>query len=153
MELAAPKTLTIPCRWSVNNRQLTSVEAQNEIAGLAEIVKEGTRAIAGVYMRLCDVIRDAQLSDDDVRTALRPHFKDARISEILRVSRAPYEVYSRYSAGFFGFKATLSMCRGFRVPLSPEMRRRKIRRAAERLISLLDGPQIIPVRGRVVRVE
>lgn len=127
-------------------------EVGKELSNLASIIVRGCDAIHGVYMRICDLIRDTELTDAQIRDALSRHFPSSRISEILRVSRAPEDVYRRYRAGFFGFKAALEQCRGYTVTATPELNRRKIRRAAERLVTLLDGPGTLSIRGRTVAV-
>lgn len=75
------------------------------------------------------------------------------MSEILRVARAPEEIYSRYSTGFFGFKAALKSCRMYNVTPSEELTRRKIKRAAERLILLVNGAGEVRVNGRRIVIE
>jgi len=102
---------------------------------------------------MCDLIRLHEMTDREIKESLGKHFPQPRISEIMRVSRAPDDVYRRYRAGFFGFKAALEQCRGYRVTSTSELNRRKIRRAAERLIVLLNGPAQLTVRGRVIEIR
>jgi uncharacterized protein (DUF2236 family) len=151
MELGTPVKLTIPSRWVVINRDHQA--AQAELSQIAIILVRSAEAIGDLYMRMCDLIRESDITDDEVRHILESHFPPSRISEILRVSRAPREVYIRYTAGFFGFKAALRQCRGYQVTAAKELCRRKIRRAAERLVLLLGGPAELHVRGHVVKVD
>lgn len=105
MDLGHPILIKCPNRWTLCTN---SEQAKLEIAELAEVINQGTQALGGVYMRICDTIRNAGLLDSEVRKALSPHFPPPRISEILKVCRAPEMVYARYHAGFFGFRAALS---------------------------------------------
>jgi len=150
MDLCAPTIVEFPSRWTIQKHD--TVSAARELSSLAETLVKGCEAIHSLYMRMCDLIRQNQLSDNEVRKLLEKHFPHPRISEILRVSRAPDEVYRRYRAGFFGFKAALAECRGFTINSTSELTRRKIRRCAERLVLLLDGPGKLEIRGRVVSV-
>lgn len=151
MELSGLTVINFPSRWALRGKNARPALA--ELNSLAATIVRGCEAITGVYMRMTDLIRSTGLTDAQVREALEPHFPPARISEILRVSRAPESVYVRYTAGFFGFKAALRECRGYMVTPSDELRRRKIRRTAERLVLLLDGPAQITVRDHVVTVN
>lgn len=147
MELAPPVTLSFPSRWTIGHK-----DAKVELGALAQTLTRGAEAMAGLYMRMCDLIRDAGLTDSEVREILSAHFPQPRISEILRVSRAPNEVYVRYTAGFFGFKSALKECRGYQVNTSAELNRRKTRRAAERLILLTGGSGSIQIKGKVITI-
>lgn len=150
-EVADPNAVSFPCRWP-GARHLSPAEASAEIESLAIVLNKGCEAIAGVYMRLCDTIRSNHLTDRDVRSALRQHFPESRISEILRVSRAPDDVYMKYTAGFFGFRAALRQCRYYHVTPSEHLKWRKARRAAEMLVRLFDEPKTIRVKDRIITV-
>ena len=127
--------------------------AIRDVRTLAQVAAQGMVAVAGVYMRMCDLIRSANLTDDDIRSALVDIFPQSRISEILRVARAPDETYRRYRMGMFGFKAALAECRGYRINPTSVLTTRRIRRAAERLVKLSDGPLTVRVRDRTVVVS
>jgi hypothetical protein len=151
MELAQPKIIEVPARWTLG--RFTPETAAIELQALGEVLNRGCEALGGLYMRMCDLIRSSGLSDSEVRKALDRHFPEARISEILRVSRAPEQVYLRYRAGFFGFKAALRECRGYQVTPTGELTRRKVRRAAQRLVALMPQPGELAIGGRVVSVR
>lgn len=127
--------------------------AFDELGKLAEVLAKGCEALGGLYMRMTDLIRSSGLADSEVRQALDRHFSPARISEILRVSRAPEQVYLRYRGGFFGFKAALRESRGYRITPNQELQRRKVRRAAQRLVALMPQPGELAVGARVVSVR
>jgi len=148
MELAEPVTIKFPSRWTTSKVS----NPKFELAKLAETLSQGCEAISGLYMRMCDLVRSSGLTDDEVRESLCRQFPDSRISEIIRVSRSPEEIYSRYHAGFFGFRAALKECRGYQVTSSAELHARKARRAAERLVLLLGDSGSIRVRGRLVTI-
>lgn len=147
-ELAPGEIITFPSRWVI--RRAGNYEL--ELKQLAGIITRGAEAIAGVYMRMCDIVRQGSLTDSEVREILAPYFPQPRISELLRVSRAPEEVYKRYTAGFFGFKAALRECRGYQITGGPELLRRKIARAAERLILLTGGAGEVRIRGKLITI-
>ncbi len=141
--------ITIPGRWDLT--RYTHAERIQEIDRLARILTQGTEALYGLYMRLCDHIRDAQLTDDEIRKHLSPHFSAPRISEFIRMANAPKDVYFQYRAGFIGFRATLQVCRGYTVNVPEHVKRKKIRRVAERLVGLM-GSGEVEVRGKKVTV-
>ena len=154
MDLASAKRiecLEVPARWTLFSG-VDVAEAKREIVRFAGIINRGTEAISGLYMRMVDMIRHYGLTDAEVNELLREHFPGPRISEILRVSRASDEVYNRYRTGFFGFKAALQECRGYAVTPSQELKRKKVRRAAERLI-VLGAQGVIKVRGKTVTIS
>lgn len=150
MEICEPTTIDFPSRWTFHPKN--QEEAARELSTLAETLAKGCEAVHGLYMRMCDLIRLTELPEDQIRKSLSRHFPQPRISEILRVSRAPDEVYRRYRAGFFGFKAALAECRGYRITPTKELNRRKIRRTAERLVALLDGPGELRIRGKTITI-
>ena len=148
------KTISFPGRFVIRTGEQRKVaELERELDSMARILVEGCRAISGLYMRMCDVIRDGPFTDDDVRRILGQHFPPSRVSEILRVARAPERVYQKYAAGFFGFKAALRATRFYQITPSQELKRRKLRRAAERIVSLTDGPVEFTIRDRVISVR
>lgn len=151
MELADAVTITFPSQWAIV--KLRDADAQIEIKNMAKTIQRGTAAVVGLYMRMCQTIRQSTLSDAQVRDILSDHFNDQRISEILRVSRAPEQVYQKYTAGFFGFKAALRECRGYRIMETEDLHRRKLRRAARRLVELTSEPMELEVQGRVVSIR
>lgn len=142
-ELAPERIISVPSRWALlpQDRALSIAEVQR----LGDIINRGAEALCSCYMRMCDLIRDRELTDDEVRGALSASFPPPRISEILRVAKAPDSVYKRYRAGFFGFKAALAECRAYNVLPETRLAQARIRRAAERLVKLA-GP------GATVRV-
>lgn len=144
-------TVRFPSRWQLDRGKGVAAVRQ-EIADLAEIINRGTEAITGCYMRICDLIRSRGLTEAEVRDILSPHFPPPRISEILRVANAPEQVYLRYSTGFFGFKAALRVCRGYRVTPAARLLRVRARRAAERLILLGFRGEMV-VRGLTISVR
>ena len=139
----------IPGRWDLTHRSRS--EALAEIDRCAGILARGVEALSGLYLRICDQIRDHHLTDDEIRQVLSPHFPAPRVSEFIRVANAPPETYRRYKAGLVGFRAVLQECRGYRILDDEHRKRKKIRRAAERLIGLL-GHGEVTVCGRRVTV-
>lgn len=144
--------VSFPSRWTFGTLKQTHTQTIKDLDNLGKILLKGCEAVAGVYMRICDTIRTCQLSDGEVRATLKPYFPDPRISEILRVSRAPEAVYSRYTAGFFGFKAALKRCRLYTITPNDELKRRQAKRAAARLLDLIGSPGEIKVRDHLVRI-
>jgi hypothetical protein len=134
VELGEPVSITFPCRWT-----LGVVNTLEELESLAPTIVKGVDAISGVFMRLCDTIRKSELPDWKVRQYLGKHFLPPRVSEIMRVTRAPDDVYLKYSAGLFGFKAALKQCRSFHVTPTDELNRRKAKKTAQRLVELTGG--------------
>jgi hypothetical protein len=147
MELTEPLPLLVPGRWTVG--KLNYGQAVSELDRLAGILAHGVDQLHGLYMRMCDLIRDNNLSDDDVRLALCKHFSPPRVSEFLRVAHAPDAVYRRYHGGFVGFKAALRECRGYRVTPNEQLRRRKIQHAAQRLARLAGATTVCVSRWEV----
>jgi hypothetical protein len=147
--LGTETTLVVPARWSCG--RMTHAQAVAEVDNLARMLVNGIAALSGVYLRICDTIRQSGLTDDEIRDGLGKHFPPQRVSEFIRIARAPDEVYRRYRAGFVGFRATLSECRGYRLHSDDWLKRRKIRRTAERLIGLM-GQGSVEVCGRQVTV-
>lgn len=150
MELARESTITFPSQWYLKEE---AVDDKRELMRLADIVARGTVALAGVYMRICQVIRSGALADEEVRKILEPYFSGPRISELLRVSRAPEAVYVRYRGGFFGFKAVLRQCRGYTVTPDIELRRRKLRRTAQRLVILAENETRIQLPEWLIEIR
>lgn len=149
-DLAPPHNISLPSRWTIGSN--THAENIAELGRLATVLAKAAEAISGVYMRMCDTIRNGGLDDWEVRQALKPHFSEARISELLRVARAPEEVYKRYSGGFFGFKAALRECRLYNITPGEELKRRAVRRAAHRLVSLLQAGAVLRIKDRTITV-
>ena len=145
MNEAKSVTVTVPARWTVSHQSRT--DAIREVGDLAGIITTAADAVCGCYMRLCDVIRLHGLTDDEVRSAIGGRFPAPRVSELLRVANAPDETYRRYRAGFFGFKAALQECRGYRILPERRLVQKRIRRAAERLVRLA-GPGVSVRVGR-----
>lgn len=150
-DLGGEVTLTFPQRWTVGCLDLG--QSKRELDRLSSICIRGADAVIGVYMRICDLIRSGPLTDDEARSILSNHFAQPRVSEILRVARAPDEIYSRYTAGFFGFKAAVRQCRAYNITPADELKRRQIRRAIGRLISLAEGPAVFQHGGRTIEIR
>lgn len=140
--------IRIPDRWMLEKCS----DPARELDRIAGLLVVGIGALGGLYLRMCDLVRNGILTESQSREILSRHFPPPRVSEILRVAGAPDEVYNRYRAGFFGFKAALRECRGYRVTPSRELRRRKLQRAAERLLELLGGEGEINIRDRSIVV-
>jgi len=138
--LRNPMRISIPGRWDsiVTSRDAAKCEIQKCVQCLAI----GTEALHGVYMRICDLIRQHSFTDAEVRELLADRFPPPRVSELLRVANAPPETYRRYRCGFVGFRAALAECRGYRINDTEHLKRRKIKRAASRLLSLMGAGQV-----------
>ena len=143
--------MSFPLRWTVG--RLDCGQSIRELERLSSLCVRGAEAVIGVYMRICDLIRSGSLGDEQARSILSARFSRQRVSEIMRVARAPDEIYSRYTAGFFGFKAAVRQCRAYNVTSTSELKRRQVRRTAQRLVSLVGGPATIKVLDRVVTVS
>lgn len=146
-----PLHISIPSRWTFQH--FTHIEALHEVDRLAGIVAAGVEALHGLYLRITDLIRENELTDEEVKQTLASHFPQPRISELIRVAHAPPEVYRRYACHFFGFKAALQECRGYRVNRTEILRRRQVRRAAERLVKLANCPERIHIRNKVISIS
>jgi hypothetical protein len=147
-----PTVLEIPNRfWDLTKR--THAEAVEEIGRLAGILSTGATALGGLYSRVCDLIRKNNLTDREIRDTLSKHFPSSRVAEFIRVANAPPEVYRRYYGGFIGFKTALAECRGYQIHTDDELRKKKIRRAAERLIALLAEGEVTIKGVRVTVVQ
>lgn len=109
--LAPDFKLEIPSRWAFIKRDAPAEEVLSQLEAMAQIARNGSEALVGLYMRICDVIRQTNIPHKDARKVLSKYFCQPRVSEILRVSRAPHDVYTRYRIGFFGFKAALRATR------------------------------------------
>lgn len=142
-------TQPIPSRFDLCKRNRT--ETLKELDRCAAILAHGLEQLSGLYMRMCDLIRDHDLTDAEIRQVLGKHFPPPRVSEFCLVARAEPETYRRYRAGFVGFKATLAECRGYRLHGNAWLHQRKVRRAAERLVTLLDRGEL-DVAGHHVAV-
>jgi len=153
-ELAPSSQIAIPSRWSVLTARATREEVLSEIDSLAAILVKGVAALQGLYLRICDTMRNHHVSNEDAREILSRHFPPPRVSELIKVANAPEEVYRRYRAGFFGFKAALAECRGYRILPEERLVHKRMRRAAERLINLAgSSPTTFTVHGWQVRIE
>lgn len=144
-------TVGFPLRWTTG-KSLPYAEAVADLDRLGRIIVKGTDAICGVYMRICDTVRTGRIPESEVRTILARYFPGPRISEILCVSRAPEEVYHKYTAGFFGFKSALKHCRLYNITPSEELKRRQAKRAANRLLMLLGAPSEIEIKSHIVTI-
>jgi len=142
--------VTIPGRFVVS--QLTHEQAIEAVDRLALILSKGIEALSGLYLRVCDTIRDNGLTDDEIRHTLSKYFPPPRVSEFIRIANAPLETYRRYRAGFIGFRAALNECRGYRILSTETLTQKKIRRAAERLVMLYPQGQLV-VRGKQINVQ
>ena len=150
-ELAPPIELTLPSRWTIK-KSVSPQDELREIENLSRIITESASAVAGVYMRLCDTIRSSAVSEKDIRAPLEKHFPQSRVSELMRVARAPEDIYARYSAGFFGFKAALKHCRLYSVTPSVELKRRQLMRATHRILKLIEPNQTIKVKDKTITI-
>lgn len=151
VELAPPIELTLPSRWTIK-KSTSPQEDLREIETLSKIIVEAADAVTGVYMRLCDRIRTSTVPEKEIRTALEKHFPQSRASELMRVARAPEDIYLRYTAGFFGFKAALKHCRLYSITPGDELRRRQLMRAAHRILELIKPHKSIKVNGRTITI-
>jgi hypothetical protein len=142
--------LLIPSRFDLERRD--HEQALRELDRLSGILVQGTQALGGLYMRIVTLIRESAMTPAECRKVLEKHFPESRISEILRVANAPDEIFRRYTAGFFGFRAALKQCRGYQLPDTAEIQQRKIKRTAARLVRLMNQGEIF-VAGRVVSVS
>ena len=104
-ELAPEKTLVIPARWSISDTKASRPAVLADVRKMGETLNRGAEAICGLYLRLCDTIRDHNLTRDEVRAALSKALPEPRISELLRVANAPDGVYMRYRVGLVGFQS------------------------------------------------
>lgn len=136
-ELAPAITVTIPSRWQIQRR--THAEALEEIRQIGQVIERASQAVCGAYMRICDIIRESKLTEDEVRKQLAESFPPSRISEILKVAHAPEHVWAYYKAGTFGFKGALKGARLYGLPRTHHLTQRQIKRAIERLILLTEG--------------
>lgn len=139
----------LPCRWSHDIR--THEDALLDIDRCGRLLAEGVERLSGLYLRICDDIRNHGLTENEIRATLGKHFPPPRVSEFIRVANAAPETYRRYRFGLVGWKATLAECRGYKQTPTKELTRRRIRRCAERLVLLL-GRGEVQVRGRRVSV-
>jgi hypothetical protein len=129
-------TQPIPSRFDLCKRNRT--ETLKELDRCAAILAHGLEQLSGC-------------TDAEIRQVLGKHFPPPRVSEFCLVARAEPETYRRYRAGFIGFKATLAECRGYRLHSNEWLHQRKVRRAAERLVTLLDRGEL-DVAGHHVAV-
>ena len=150
-ELGPPVTVQFPGRWCVSKLDYSAAVA--EVQQLGTVAAKGIEAVTGCYLRICDMIRYHELTDDDVRAALAPSLPPPRISELLRVARADDETYMRYRGGMFGFRVALDRTRQYRIMPADKLRRRKIRLAAERLVTLSRGACELRVKSWLVQVR
>jgi hypothetical protein len=147
--LGGSTTIDIPSRWNFHNS--THAEAVAEVDRLSQILVRGAEALSGLYLRICDTIRDHKFTDDEIRRILGKHFPPPRVSEFVKIANAPPEVYRRYRGGFIGFRSALSECRGYQINTTEFLKSKKIRRTAERLINLM-GDGEVTVNGKRVTV-
>jgi hypothetical protein len=116
----------------------TREEVIGELTKLVHTLSSGAKVLSGLYMRVCDMMRNYNLSDDDIRTVLRPHFSNPRICDFLKIVHSPDEVYRKYRGGFIGFRATIEQCRTFLVPQTELLKTKRVRRVAARLLFLMN---------------
>jgi hypothetical protein len=136
-------------RQTFNNSRKSHAEVEAELDTLAQTLSVGVSRLGELYLRICDLIRDTNFPETDMRRILGKYFPPPRVSEFLRVANASEVVYRRYRAGFFGFKAALRECRGYDITPSEELRRRQIRRAAERLATLAGCTTVLISKWKV----
>ena len=144
-------TLTVPDRF--RQRRIDREQALREITVLGCLISRGTQAIGRCYLRITDTIREFELADGEVREALRGQFADSRISELLRVANSPNEVYNRWQAGFWGFKAALRECRYYNISPPARLIAKQKQRAAERLVKLATDGEEIRVKEWILRIQ
>lgn len=154
VELCQPAQLTIPGRWAINDTSADRESVLRQLDEMAGTLASGAEALCGLYMRMSDTVRDYGVPNDEARKILSRHFPPARVSEFLRVANAPPEIYRRYRAGFFGFKAALAECRGYRLTDDAHQKKKKMRYSATRLLKLAGyAPAEILVLGFKVTIE
>ena len=141
----------LPRRWDLEKRDRES--AKREIARCAELLARGVDAVCNLYMRICDQIRDHELTDGEIRGLLSRHFPPPRVSEFIRVANAPRETYMRYRAGLVGFRAVLQECRGYHILAPEHIHKKKVRRAAERLLTLMGDRREVEILGHRIRID
>jgi hypothetical protein len=152
--ICPPKTITFPPPMWMNK----SVGRTQVLALLSDMGKtffDGARAVRGLYYDIVRMIRRHEFTDAEVRSALSNYFSEPRICELLRVARAPDNIFLRYEAQQIGFGVALKQARAFRVPKSDGWKKRKLRRSAERLVAMCQesGQKVVSIYVQGFQVE
>lgn len=153
-ELAVAFSLEIPSRWAlVDNKSMPRNQVIAYIEELASTTAKGVEALQGLYMRMCDTIRESRLTDEDATSALSKHFPEPRVMEILTVCHASEEVYTQYRSSFFSFRTRLKQCRLYHVTPTKQLKQRQIARASRRVVELLGEPTKFSIDGWTIILE
>ena len=111
--LAPHFTLKIPKAFIKNRERAEILDQLEKMAGR---VARNVEAMSGLYLRICEAIRETNIPVKDARAVLSKHFNKQKTSELLRISKTSKEEYLRYRTELFRSKAavpeTLSNQRG-----------------------------------------
>ena len=145
--LSSPTTIHFPARFRLYHRNATRVQLLGELSKMGATFSRGAEAMRGLYYQIADMIRRHDFSDSEVREALKQHFPEQRISELLRVARAPQEVFNKYELKLIGFRAALKEAREFTLPKTEARTKRQLRRSAERLVAFVrkSGQSVVSI--------
>jgi hypothetical protein len=138
LEPVAPTTLTIPSRWGSRGSKMTHAEAVAEVEMHAKLLAAGSKALCGLYLRICDTMRTHSFSNEEMKKVLSKHFARQRVDELIQVVNAPDDVYRKYHAQLIGFRAVLEQCRSYRIHSCDFLKKKTILRTAHKLIKLLE---------------
>ncbi len=141
IELAPPIEVKIPSRHWLPEKTDSRREVLVTLCNLGTLFQKGSEALGGLHLRICDTVRQHELTPEEVRfTLLAVGWGKVRISEVMRVAYAPHKVYNEFSARLIGFKVALSKTRLYYMAGRGKLRykRRKLQRAAVRLVKRLE---------------
>lgn len=115
-ELFSPRNACPPAHVLTVAEQKDQEHREQVLMMGTEILQQ-TAKVAEKYVNLALYIRKEQLPDALVRSELlKLGFKKTRVSELLRVVKAPEEVWDAYAARQIGLKGALQLTRGENPP-------------------------------------
>ena len=141
INLAPDIEVRIPSRHWLPDRTQTRREVLVTLCNLGATFKKGSEALGGLYLRICDHIRQYEITPEEARFTLASvGFDKVRASEVIRVAYAPAKVYNEFSARLIGFKVALSKTRLYYMAGRGKQRykRRQLQRAGVRLVKRLE---------------
>jgi hypothetical protein len=153
--LDTPKTIVFPATYRLIKKNSTRTDILAELAAMGNTFASGCKAVRGLYFQITDLIREQDFTDMEVRQSLSKSFSEPRIAELLKVARAPDEIYKRYALRQIGFGAALREARSFTIVKTERWKNRKLRRSAERLVAMCReaGQNVVSIYVAGCRVD
>lgn len=134
-ELSGPVTVVFPGQFHLTQGKPSREQVLEQIDSMAATLNKGATAVRGLYLRICQTIREHNISDEDARATLGRHMPEPRVSEMLRIARSDKDLWARFEAGIIGYRSALRGARYYSIN-TETWKKRALRRTAQNFIKI-----------------